>query len=312
MTSQGGTPERISNKAIDVLFQKSASASGLSPFLESTSDGFMYQFENVIFYRLSAGRYNDYGILDQQNSANSIEYNFETKQWKRCIEKNGERNRIKKHIFFANRHLVTVDGDSTIYEMSGLFYQNEISNPDRASPQAPDAYISEPFRYERVTPIISEKDYSEFITDYVEIDFVFGDSFISYSDNPFINTEFIIDEAPGDDGEPIFLIDEQLGANGEPIFLIMQNGNSPSINSTTYNKWFKPHVELYWSDDGGISFFPADVRQFSDMGVYRWRMRWYQLGASRNRCYKLICVSPVPIVVLGGCMLKRRSSGGAN
>ena len=312
MESSGQHPERISDKAIDVLFQKYANNGGANPFLEGTSDGFIYQFENTIFYRLSAGNYNDYGLLDIQNSSNSIEYNFETKTWKRCIEKNGERNRIKKHIFFNNMHLVTVSQDNTVYQMSGLVYTNEITNPQATDPQGVDAYIAEPFRYERVTPIISEKDYSEFETDYIEIDFVWGDSNIVFSTNPFLNAEFIIDESPGLDGEPVFVIDEQVGADGGPVYMITERGNTPEIGSPFYNKLFKPHIEVYYSDNGGISFFPADVRQFSDMGVYQWRMRWYQLGVSRNRCYKLICVSPVPIVVLGGVMLRRRIGGGAN
>jgi hypothetical protein len=193
-----------------------------------------------------------------------------------------------------------------------LFYTNDITNSLADNPQASDAYITEPFRYERTTPIISEEDYAEFETDYVEIDFVFGDSNISFSKSAFANTQFIIDEQNGGDGNPIFMVDEQLGPDGDVVYIITENSNYPELYETTYNTWFKPHIELLFSDDGGISFKTADVRQFSDMGVYRWRMRWYQLGPSRNRCYKLICVSPVPIVVLGGVMLKRRISCGAN
>jgi len=107
-------------------------------------------------------------------------------------------------------------------------------------------------------------------------------------------------------GNPIYVVAE----NGTD-FLITEDGNTPQINELTYNQIFKPHIELYWSDDGGISFFPADVLEFSQLGFYQWRMRWYQLGTSRNRVYKLICVSPSPIVLLGGIMLTRRTSGGA-
>ena len=71
-------------------------------------------------------------------------------------------------------------------------------------------------------------------------------------------------------------------------------------------------MSLYFSDDGGISFNYADNLEFSQLGVYQWRMRWYQLGPSRNRVYKLVCVSPAPIVVLGGVMEVKRSSGGGN
>ena len=41
-------------------------------------------------------------------------------------------------------------------------------------------------------------------------------------------------------------------------------------------------------------------------------MRWNELGTSRNRCYKLVCVSGAPIVILGAVRNTRRASGGAN
>ncbi len=184
MSSSGQKPERISTRAVDILFQRNVRQGiigDLSPFLSGRADGFMYQWENTIFYRLSAGQYTGTGILDVQTNANSIEYNFETGKWSRVIEKNGERNRIQKHIYFNNAHYVTVQDDGTVYEMSGQFYDNEIRNPLQDDPQAIDAYIREPFRYERTTPIIAQEDYGEFITDWVEIDFVWGDqSFILF------------------------------------------------------------------------------------------------------------------------------------
>jgi len=309
--SKGQTPEPISTKAIDLLFQRNLrlnNVGSLSPFLNGQADGFLYQWENTIFYRLSAGQFHNNGILDIEIDANSIEYNFDTGTWHRCIEKNGERCRIQKHIFFSpnNIHLVTVRGDNTVYEMSGQFYDNEITNTTETDPQAADAYIREPFRYERVTPIIALDDYSEFLTEWVEIDFVWGENYNLFSDSPFRNAQFIIDEGVDNAGNPIYVVAE----NGTD-FLITEDGNTPQINELTYNQIFKPHIELYWSDDGGISFFPADVLEFSQLGFYQWRMRWYQLGTSRNRVYKLICVSPSPIVLLGGIMLTRRTSGGA-
>jgi hypothetical protein len=93
--------------------------------------------------------------------------------------------------------------------------------------------------------------------------------------------------------------------------MISEMGNFPVLDSPQYSNWYKPHIELLFSDDGGISFLTADVLEFSQIGIYQWRMRWYQLGTSRNRVYKLICISPVPIVILGGNMCVRRASGGA-
>lgn len=312
MMSDGGAPQRISSKAIDVLFQRELNSGNLSPFVAGTAVGFLYEYENTIFYRLSAGSFLNIGEVDVDDKGKSIEYNFETKSWARCIEKNGERNRIKYHIFFNNEHLVTVSGDTTVYEMSGQYYTNEITNIDRENSQSEDAYIKEPFRYERVTPIHAEPNDEEFVDDYVQIDFVFGESNISFSTTAFANAQFLIDEDAGEDDEPVYLVDEEKADDGTDVYLIGEEGNTPEIDSTIYNKLYKPHIELYFSDDGGVSFSPADVREFSQMGYYKWRMRWYELGTSRNRCYKLICVSPVPITVLKGNVNRRVISGGAS
>jgi hypothetical protein len=313
MVSYGSDqPQVLSTKAIDTLLQKYTNEFGPStPFLSPNSNGFLFQYENTVFYRFSGGNYTGTGILDQTIQNNSVEFNFEINDWHRLIELNGERNRIQYHVFFNFRHLVSVIGEKTIYDMSGQYYFNEIRNPDQDNPQAPDAYLAYPIRYERISPIISEKDYSEFETEYVEIDFVFGESNISFSDSPFINTKFIIAEEPLN-SQPQFIVSENLDNEGQPIFVILDNSNTPSLPDRTYNNVFNPTIELYWSDDGGISFDSADVREFSQMGQYQWKMRWYQLGPSRNRVYKLICVSVVPIVVLGGTMNVRRISGGSN
>lgn len=311
MASIGDKPIDISTQAIDVLFQNDVNSFN-DPFLGKASDGFLYVYENTIFYRLSAGVYQETGIDDFVNVANSIEYNFSSKEWHRCIEKNGERCRVQKHVYFNGYHLVTVAGDNTIYQMSGEFYTNDIRNPAQSDPQAMDAYLIDPMRYERITPIISEEDYAEFEDEYVEIDFVWGDMTFINSTSPFENTQFIIDEQPGADGNPQFMIGEQPGSDGNPVYMITENSNYPTVNSSIYNAWFKPSIELLFSDNGSISFQSADVKEFSQLGVYQWRMRWYQLGTSRNRCYKLICTSPAPIVVLGGVRNTRRISGGAN
>jgi hypothetical protein len=311
MASIGDAPRDISTQAIDVLFQADANMPS-DPFLGNLSDGFLYIYENTIFYRLSAGTYQETLVEDFINTSNSIEYNFSAKEWHRCIEINGERNRIQKHVYFNGYHLVTVAADSTIYQMSGQFYDNEITNPNQTNSQAMDAYYREPMRYERVTPIISEEDYSEFEDEYVEIDFVWGNMTFYSSTGPYENAQFIVGENSGSDGNPIFMISEKPGSDGDVVYIIGEQGNYPTPSSETYYNWFKPSIELLWSDNGGISFYTADVREFSQLGVYQWRMRWYQLGSSRNRCYKLVCTSPAPIVVLGGVRNTRRISGGAN
>ena len=311
MYSQGGQPQRLSTKAIDTLLQKYTNDFGQNnPFLSSNSNGFLFQYEGTIFYRMSGGNYLNNGILDQEQEANSIEYSFEANEWHRCIELNGERNRIQNHVYFNFKHLVTVTGENTVYNMSGQFYYNEVRNAAQDDPQASDAYLAYPFRYERVTPNNYLNDYSEFETEFVQVDFVWGHTNINFSTAPFENTEFIIAEQAVNQ-QPQYVISETLDDDGQPIFVIADDGNTPQIEESTYNTLLKPAIELFYSDDGGISYFSADVRQFSNIGIYSWRVRWYQLGCSRNRVYKLIAVSPVPIVILGAVMNVRRVSGGA-
>lgn len=310
MMSSGNAPQDISSQAVNVLLEKDSQTQGLSPFLAEESDGFLYQWENSVFYRVSAGKFLDFGDLDIEDSANSIEYNFGTKTWHRVIELNGERNRIQKHVFFNNKHLVTVEDDDAVYEMAGDLYFNELRNTSQPNVQASNAFLKFPMRYELVTQQIWQPDYSEFITDYVEIDFVFGDKTFYKSNAPFANTVYIVDETSTPE-IPVYIVTEDSEAGSE-TFVIQDGTNTPTFDDNHYNDLFKPHIELYWSDDGGVIFQSSDLREFSALGVYRWRMRWYELGASRNRVYKLICVSSAPIVVLGGSMSIRRCSGGAN
>ncbi len=121
MMSNGQKPTPISSQAINVLLENSTHTGTLSPFLTNEVDGFLYQYENTIFYRASSGKYLSFGDLDIEDNANSIEYNFDTQKWDRCIELNGERNRIIKHVYFNNVHLVTVLGDPAIYQMAGNY-----------------------------------------------------------------------------------------------------------------------------------------------------------------------------------------------
>jgi hypothetical protein len=309
MVSSGQAPERISTRAVDILLQTNAAAISSNPSLVTQVTGFLYTYENTIFYRVSLGNYNNFGQLDLDSDSFSLEFNFDVGKWSRCIEANGERNRAQQSVYFNNRHLITVQGEGTVYEMSGAFYVNELINPAEPNLQASDAYIQYPMRYERITPIIFAEDYSEFQTDYVEIDFVFGDQDFIKSISGFANTVYIIDEN-STPSSPNYIIQE--GTDADPIYIVSETGNYPALNEPFYNALFKPNITLYFSDDGGISFHSADNREFSQLGIYQWKMRWYQLGPSRNRVYKLVCVSPSPIVVLGGVQVKRRISGGAN
>lgn len=305
MMSNGQTPQDISSQAINVLLENSTHPETLSPFFTTEVDGFLYQYENTIFYRAVAGNFVGFGDLDIIDTASSIEYNFATGKWGRCIELNGERNRIQKHVYFNNQHLVIVQGDPAIYQMAGNIYHNELRNPNQPDAQAADAFLKFPMRYELVTKQIIEDDYAEFADEYVEIDFVFGNKTFYKSCAPFLNTTFIVGEDSTPD-HPIYMVTE------DDTFIIAEGSNIPSFDDNHYCDLFKPYLELYYSDDGGETYFPADLREFSPLGAYRWRMRWYELGCSRNRCYRLVCVSSAPIVILGAVRNTKRVSGGAN
>ena len=305
MMSTGQAPEDISSDAINVLLQNSTHPDTLSPFLVTEVDGFLYQYENTIFYRAGAGTFMSFGDLDIIDNANSIEYNFKTKTWGRVIELNGERNRIQKHVYFNNQHLVIVQDDPAIYQMAGNIYYNELRNPEQKDAQAPDAFLKYPMRYELVTKQIIEDDYAEFVDEYVEIDFVFGNKTFYKSCAPFLNTTFIVGES-STPTNPVYMLTE------DDKYIIAEGSDTPSFDDNHYCDLFKPYLELYYSDDGGETYLPADVREFSSLGQYRWRMRWYELGASRNRCYRVIGVSSAPLVILGGVRNTKRVSGGAN
>ena len=267
MMTNGQSPIPISTQAINVLIQRVADAVATQRLLDLDTIGFLYQYEDTMFYRVTIGDFANYQTLDKNSVSQALEYNFNTKTWHRCIELNGERNIIEEHEFFNNRHIVTCQGQTCLYDMAGDYYTNELQIPTDLT-----TFEEFPFRYENVTPIICEDDYSEFITDYVQIDFVWGQQDFSFS---------------------IYSTDS-------------------TLNDSTFNVLLKPSMELYFSDDGGVSFNATDNLEFSQLGIYSWRMRWYQCGVSRNRVYKLICVSPAPVVILGAVQNVRRVSGGAN
>ncbi len=303
LQSSGQSPEPISTQPVNVLLQDIANKTPDTTPLNLDTEGFLYQYEDTIFYRVSIGPYVDYGRLDVASNSVALEFNFSTQTWGRVIELNGQRNRVEAHQFFNNKHLVSVRDDPAIYDMTGEIYYNELRNPNEPDPQAVAAFLAYPFRYENISPIISEEDYSEFITEYVEIDFVYGDS--TYQQ--WQGVVFMLGELPPDGSTPVYLV----LLNGQ-VYSVENGVFTPVTDTTIYSDLFNPHIELYISDDGGITFYSADVLKFSQLGVYSWRMRFYQMGTSRNRVYKLVGVSAAAIVILGGVMNVRRASGGAN
>ena len=301
LSSNGQSPQPISTQAVNTLIQAIATNAGTAALLTLDTVGFLYQYEDTKFYRVSIGPYISYKTLDRISYSECLEYNFETQSWHRCIELNGQRSLVEQHEFFANKHIVTCETQTALYDMAGIYYFNETQDPS-----VPGGFLANPFRYEAITSIIYEQDYSEFLTKYIQIDFVWGNGTASFSTGPYANTVFMVTEASTVDN-PVYIT-----AEDGVTYIIEEGTNTAIADSATYNELFNPHIELYWSDDGGVSFNSADVLEFSQLGIYSWRMRWYQGGASRNRVYKLICVSIAPIVILGGTQLVERASGGAN
>lgn len=305
MVSDGNKPQPFSTQAISILLQKNADTDALSPFIGQDTNGFLYQYENTVFYRASANAFYNFDDSSITSSANCIEFNFDTQNWHRCIEVNGDRNRIQNHVYFSNRHIVSVERSDELYEMAGNIYINEERNPEQPDINAADAFLKMPMRYEIVSPIIYKEGYVEFKTDWVQVDFVWGMETFIRADAPFENTVYLVAEESTEEN-PVYLAEE----DGETL-IIAEGSNTPGLNEVTYYDMFKPHIEMYVSDDGGISYYSIDVLEFSQLGVYQWRMRWNRCGISRNRVYKLEIVSPAPIIILGATMLTSVVSGGA-
>lgn len=60
----------------------------------------------------------------------------------------------------------------------------------------------------------------------------------------------------------------------------------------------EPQVSLCWSDDGGHFFKNERFRGIGSQGEFRKRVIWRQLGAPRDRVYKLTCSDPVPLRII--------------
>lgn len=306
MSSNGQQPAAISTQAINVLLQEQPADGSLNPFLVGRVNGFLYQYEDSIFYRAFANESVVINNTDFDQDTNCLEYNFDAKTWHRCIEYDSTPNRILDHIYFNDTHIVTLQNDFAMYQMAGNIYYNEDYEPFNGT------FNQYPMRYELVTPQIFEMGYTEFITNYIQIDFVFGNQDFFKSDAAFENTVYlladVVQPSPPAPQLPIPYLVDETGDN----YLIAEGSNIPDFDSQHYYGLYKPHIELYVSDDGGETFSSADNREFSQLGQYRWIMRWNELGTSRNRVYKLICVSSAPIVILGAVQDVVPSSGGGN
>jgi hypothetical protein len=59
-----------------------------------------------------------------------------------------------------------------------------------------------------------------------------------------------------------------------------------------------PLLTLHVSDDGGNTFRARPVRELGRIGQYRRRVRYFNLGSSRDRVYRCEVSDPVPVMVL--------------
>jgi hypothetical protein len=54
-----------------------------------------------------------------------------------------------------------------------------------------------------------------------------------------------------------------------------------------------PQVELFWSNDGGMTWQGPRVMSAGALGAYQQRVRWLQLGRARNRVFRIVVSDPI-------------------
>ncbi len=59
-----------------------------------------------------------------------------------------------------------------------------------------------------------------------------------------------------------------------------------------------PEVTLDWSDDGGETFGNKYVRSIGVRGAYGNRTLWQNLGAGRNRVFRISGSDPIPLALI--------------
>ena len=60
-----------------------------------------------------------------------------------------------------------------------------------------------------------------------------------------------------------------------------------------------PQVMLSWSDDYGHTWSQEHWKDAGQIGQYRQRVRWYQLGITRDRVYRVVITDPVEVNLVG-------------
>jgi hypothetical protein len=66
----------------------------------------------------------------------------------------------------------------------------------------------------------------------------------------------------------------------------------------TEGQGFNPQIMLSWSDDGGKTWSSEHWATLGRIGQYRHRVRWYRLGAFRQRVLRVQVADPVPLTVI--------------
>lgn len=61
-----------------------------------------------------------------------------------------------------------------------------------------------------------------------------------------------------------------------------------------------PHIELMVSTDGGNTWGDPQAAELGEVGQYRTRVYWRQLGTDRDFMFKFRCTDPVPFIVAAG------------
>lgn len=76
---------------------------------------------------------------------------------------------------------------------------------------------------------------------------------------------------------------------------------------TQVGQGYQPQAMLQWSDDGGATWSSEYWTSIGKIGEYNARVRWRQLGMSRERVYKCVISDPIQVTMLDARLITEES-----
>ncbi len=108
-------------------------------------------------------------------------------------------------------------------------------------------------------------------------------------------------------GVVVLSVTDSTFVGGNPGIGIFRAGafNAPNIqwdnwSGTSVQTFRDPMISLRWSDDGGHNWSNELIRDCGRAGEFKKRVRWLQLGSSRDRVYEISMSDPIPWRVIDG------------